>query len=97
MVGEDAMPGDMALTEEGVATGEAATPADTGDGSDAGGEKEREKEEPLGGGTPFRKIQGKVYIIENDEFVTEDDPKGNTKIGNNGVLLGGTLMLFSSP
>ena len=52
-------------------------------------EKEKEKEVPMGGGKPFRKIQGNVYVIENDEFVTDDDPKGDTKIDSNGNLLGG--------
>jgi chromatin structure-remodeling complex protein RSC7 len=96
MVGEDTS-GDAMADEGGATGGEAATPGEIGDGSDAGGEKE--KEEPLGGGKPFRKIQGKVYIIENDEFVTDDDPKGNTKIDKNGVLLSGTphLSLCPSP
>ncbi|KAF7440033.1 hypothetical protein PC9H_000374 [Pleurotus ostreatus] len=44
---------------------------------------------PMGGGKPFRKIGDKVYIIEGDEFVTEDDPVGDTKIDKNGRLLGG--------
>ncbi|EGO01075.1 hypothetical protein SERLA73DRAFT_179127 [Serpula lacrymans var. lacrymans S7.3] len=43
----------------------------------------------MGGGKPFKKIQGKIYIIDNDEIVTEDDPKGDTKIDVNGNLLGG--------
>ncbi|KAI0278734.1 chromatin remodelling complex Rsc7/Swp82 subunit-domain-containing protein [Russula aff. rugulosa BPL654] len=43
----------------------------------------------MGGGKPFRVIQGKVYVIEGDELVTEDDPKGDTKIDKNGNLLGG--------
>ncbi|KAF8480046.1 chromatin remodelling complex Rsc7/Swp82 subunit-domain-containing protein [Russula ochroleuca] len=43
----------------------------------------------MGGGKPFRVIQGKVYVIEGDEFVTVDDPKGDTKIDKNGNLLGG--------
>jgi len=30
-----------------------------------------------------------VYIIEGDEYVTEDDPKGDTKIDVHGNLLGG--------
>ncbi|KAL1670292.1 chromatin remodelling complex Rsc7/Swp82 subunit-domain-containing protein [Schizophyllum commune] len=34
-------------------------------------------------------INGQVYTIEGDEFVTEDDPAGETKIDKNGVLLGG--------
>ncbi|KAJ7253043.1 chromatin remodelling complex Rsc7/Swp82 subunit-domain-containing protein [Mycena haematopus] len=62
-------------------------------GEDAGteGEAAEEKEvvAPLGGGKPFRKIQGKVYVIEGDEFVTEDDPKGDEKIDQWGNLLGG--------
>ncbi|KAJ7481514.1 chromatin remodelling complex Rsc7/Swp82 subunit-domain-containing protein [Mycena latifolia] len=61
------------------------------EGEIAGDEKEKEKEPeaPLGGGKPFRKIQGKAYIIEGDEFVTEDDPKGDEKIDKWGNLLGG--------
>ncbi|KAI0289947.1 chromatin remodelling complex Rsc7/Swp82 subunit-domain-containing protein, partial [Russula brevipes] len=46
-------------------------------------------EEVMGGGKPFRVIQGKVYVIEGDEFVTEDDAKGDAKIDKNGNLLGG--------
>ncbi|KAJ7291250.1 chromatin remodelling complex Rsc7/Swp82 subunit-domain-containing protein [Mycena rebaudengoi] len=52
-------------------------------------EKEREPVAPMGGGKPFRKIQGKAYIIEGDEFVTEEDPKGDEKIDKWGNLLGG--------
>lgn len=44
---------------------------------------------PMGGGKPFRKINGKVYVIEGDEFITEEDPKGNAKIDAAGRLLGG--------
>jgi chromatin structure-remodeling complex protein RSC7 len=44
---------------------------------------------PIGGGKPFRRINGKVYVIEGDEFITEEDPKGNTKIDAAGRLLGG--------
>ncbi|KAH9988075.1 chromatin remodelling complex Rsc7/Swp82 subunit-domain-containing protein [Russula compacta] len=43
----------------------------------------------MGGGKPFRVIQGKVYVIEGDELVTEDSAKGDTKIDKNGNLLGG--------
>ncbi|KAH9053614.1 chromatin remodelling complex Rsc7/Swp82 subunit-domain-containing protein [Lactarius vividus] len=43
----------------------------------------------MGGGKPFSIVQGKVYVIEGDEFVTEDDAKGDTKIDKNGNLLGG--------
>jgi len=48
-------------------------------------------EAPLGGGKPFRKIHGKVVIIDNDEFVTDEDEKGNTKIDSQGNLLGGRV------
>jgi chromatin structure-remodeling complex protein RSC7 len=54
-------------------------------------EEKEEKEAPMGGGKPFRRIQGKVYVIENDEFTTEDDPKGDTKIDIHGNLLGGEV------
>lgn len=43
----------------------------------------------MGGGKPFRNIQGVVRIIEGDEFVTDDDPKGDEKIDTFGNLLGG--------
>ncbi|TFY55332.1 hypothetical protein EVG20_g9359, partial [Dentipellis fragilis] len=45
--------------------------------------------EVMGGGKPFGKIQGKLYVIDGDEYVTEDDPKGDTKIDKHGNLLGG--------
>lgn len=51
----------------------------------------------MGGGKPFRVIQGKVYVIEGDEFVTVDDPKGDTKIDKNGNLLGGALPFLPPP
>ena len=54
-------------------------------------------EEVMGGGKPFRVIQGKVYVIEGDEFITEDDPKGDTKIDKNGNLLGGACSSFLAP
>lgn len=47
------------------------------------------KELPMGGGKPFRKIQDKVYVIDGDEFITEDNPKGDEKIDKWGNLLGG--------
>ncbi|CCL99390.1 uncharacterized protein FIBRA_01408 [Fibroporia radiculosa] len=50
---------------------------------------EASEEGPTGGGKPFRRIQGKVYILENDEYVTDDDPKGDAKIDSQGNLLGG--------
>ncbi|CAK5267548.1 unnamed protein product [Mycena citricolor] len=46
------------------------------------------EEGPIGGGRPFRTIQGKAYIIEGDEFITENDPKGDEKIDQWGNLLG---------
>lgn len=49
--------------------------------------------EPVGGGKPFRRIHGQIDIIENDKFVTEDDPKGDTKIDADGNLLGGAQNL----
>lgn len=67
------------------ADGEAATEGEAGEIE----EKEIIKELPIGGGKPFRKIQGKVYIIDGDEFITEDDPKGDQKIDQWGSLLGG--------
>lgn len=54
-----------------------------------------EKEVPMGGGKPFRKIHGQAYIIDGDEFVTEDNPIGNEKIDQFGNLLGGTPSFFS--
>ena len=67
------------------------TPADGGEGDDidTGPLDVEEKEAPMGGGKSFRSIQGKIYIIDGDEFVTEDDPKGNEKIDQFGNLLGG--------
>lgn len=53
------------------------------------GEEGLEGGGPIGGGRPFRKINGKVHVIEGYEFITEEDPKGNTKIDTAGRLLGG--------
>ena len=67
--------------------------ADADEGTPLDGDVEQvvvEKEAPMGGGKPFRKIQGQVYIIDGDEFVTEDNPIGNEKIDQFGNLLGGT-------
>ncbi|PFH53421.1 hypothetical protein AMATHDRAFT_137410 [Amanita thiersii Skay4041] len=47
------------------------------------------EEGPIGGGKPFRRIQGKVYVIDGDEFVTDEDSKGDQKIDRWGNLLGG--------
>ncbi|KAJ7628475.1 chromatin remodelling complex Rsc7/Swp82 subunit-domain-containing protein [Roridomyces roridus] len=64
--------------------------ADAGTEGDTGAEeKEKEKEPVLGGGKPFRKVGGEAYVIEGDEFITEDDPKGDEKIDKWGNLLGG--------
>ena len=52
-----------------------------------------EKEAPIGGGKPFRKLQGQVYVIDGDEFVTEDNPVGDEKIDTFGNLLGGTRLI----
>jgi chromatin structure-remodeling complex protein RSC7 len=51
------------------------------------------KEIPMGGGKPFRKIGDKVYVIDGDSFVTDDDPKGDEKIDKWGNLLGGMCLL----
>ncbi|KAF9442218.1 hypothetical protein P691DRAFT_765448 [Macrolepiota fuliginosa MF-IS2] len=47
------------------------------------------KEVLIHGGKPFRKIGDKVHVIDGDEFITEDDPKGDEKIDKWGNLLGG--------
>ncbi|KAH9048880.1 chromatin remodelling complex Rsc7/Swp82 subunit-domain-containing protein [Lactarius hengduanensis] len=39
----------------------------------------------MGGGKPFSIVQGKVYVIEGDEFVTEDDAKGDTRSTETGT------------
>ncbi|KAF7329760.1 hypothetical protein MKEN_00239300 [Mycena kentingensis (nom. inval.)] len=59
-----------------------------GGGATSDGEVPVEKEGPIAGGKPFRRIGGDVYVIEGDEFVTEVDPKGETKIDQWGNLLG---------
>ncbi|KAG6915620.1 hypothetical protein DXG01_010696 [Tephrocybe rancida] len=68
---------------------EDAPDSEAGDAEVEGEVDEVYKEAPLGGGKPFRKIHGKVYIIDGDEFITDEDPKGNEKIDHSGVLLGG--------
>ena len=75
--------------ESAVATG-----AEDGTPGAEGGAGALVDEEVMGGGKPFRVVQGKVYVIEGDEFVTEDDAKGDTKIDRNGNLLGGALVAF---
>ena len=54
-------------------------------------------EEVMGGGKPFRVVQGKVYVIDGDEFVTGDDPRGDAKIDKFGNLLGGALRVRPPP
>ncbi|KAF8639179.1 hypothetical protein AX17_001666 [Amanita inopinata Kibby_2008] len=81
------------LPKRGEEEVEGAT-EDGGDGEEAevkeGTPVEPEPEEgPVGGGKPFRRIQGKAYVIDGDEFVTEDNPKGDEKIDKWGNLLGG--------
>ncbi|KAK7042462.1 chromatin remodelling complex Rsc7/Swp82 subunit-domain-containing protein [Favolaschia claudopus] len=71
---EDSDEGNAATTE-----GETAAPP----------EEKPEPVAPIGGGKPFRRINGGVYVIEGDEFITEDDPKGDEKIDKWGNLLGG--------
>jgi len=80
--GEDDTEGD----EDGA--GEGAEGEDGEDGEVA------EKATPIGGGKPFRTIQGKVYVIDGDQFTTDDDPKGEEKIDKFGNLLGGTSILY---
>ena len=41
-------------------------------------------------------IQGTAYTISGDEFVTEDDPKGDEKIDEYGNLLGGMCLVSFS-
>ncbi len=53
------------------------------------GADEFEVLEPIAGGKPFRRIQGQIHVIENDEFITDEDLKGDEKIDANGNLLGG--------
>lgn len=45
-------------------------------------------------GRMYRVVQGKTYILEDDELLTEEDPKGNTKIDKNGNLLDGEFIHF---
>ncbi|KIY49814.1 hypothetical protein FISHEDRAFT_40908 [Fistulina hepatica ATCC 64428] len=59
-------------------------------GSEAGGEEEYDAEgNPIGVGKPYRIVQGKPYLIENNELVTEENAKGNEKVDEWGNLLGG--------
>ncbi len=51
-------------------------------------------EEVMGGGKPFCVVQGKVYVIDGDKFITEDDPKGDAKIDKFGNLLSSVLRVL---
>ncbi|KAI5117462.1 hypothetical protein M0805_004066 [Coniferiporia weirii] len=62
-----------------------------GDESQAATPGEDVDAELIAGGKPYRHINGEVYVIEGDAFVTEDDPTGDTKIDANGNLLGGRV------
>jgi chromatin structure-remodeling complex protein RSC7 len=90
---EGTTPGAEAEVHENAAgggeeqTAAAATPV--------GAEEVGDAEGPMGGGKPFRKIHGKVYIIDGDEFITDEDPKGNTKVDQAGNLLEGTSLRTS--
>ena len=75
---------DLEQGEENAAPAEAETPVPVEEPP-----APEPEEGPTGGGKPFRRINGQVYIIENDEYVTVDDPKGDTKIDQFGNLLGG--------
>ncbi|KAF5350549.1 hypothetical protein D9756_008720 [Leucocoprinus leucothites] len=83
---EEYTPEAEAAPTPSATAGDAESPAaETKEGTPAASQKEA----PMGGGKPFRKIQDKVYVIDGDEFVTEDNPKGDEKIDKWGNLLGG--------
>lgn len=95
--------GGLVIRLPGKAGEDGSTPGPEGDAIDgvteevtAATEEAVEPEGPMGGGKPFRKIQNKVYIIQGDEFVSDEDPKGNTKIDPHGNLLGGALSGYST-
>ncbi|KZW00330.1 hypothetical protein EXIGLDRAFT_604510 [Exidia glandulosa HHB12029] len=46
---------------------------------------------PETGGKQYRRIKGELYAVENDELVIPNDPKGEEKIDENGVLQGGRM------
>ena len=84
--------GDDDADVDGDADVEGEADADEGTLLDGGDTELVEKEAPMGGGKPFRKIQGEVHVIDGDEFVTEDNPIGDEKIDKFGNLLGGTRL-----
>ncbi|KAF9440928.1 hypothetical protein P691DRAFT_767015 [Macrolepiota fuliginosa MF-IS2] len=79
--GEDVS--DDEYTPEAEAAPTSAAAAEPEDGTGPG------KEASMGGGKPFRKIGNKVHVTDGDEFITEDDPRGDEKIDKWGNLLGG--------
>lgn len=66
------------------------------DDDDVGSVAEDGAEGEETGGKPFRRINGQVYVIDGDEFITENNPKGDTKIDEYGNLLGGMSRQFAS-
>ncbi|KAF8635673.1 hypothetical protein AX15_000299 [Amanita polypyramis BW_CC] len=78
-------------TEEGEAddTGTKETEAKEPEAKEGTPAEAEVEEGPIGGGKPFRRIQDKIYVIDGDEYVTGDDPKGDEKIDKSGSLLGG--------
>ncbi|KAF9483312.1 hypothetical protein BDN70DRAFT_800010 [Pholiota conissans] len=81
--------GDDDTEAEAEIEGENEGDVEGGIGTPVEGDAEVEKEVPVGRGKPFRNIQGTVYVIDGDEFITDDDPKGDEKIDKFGNLLGG--------
>ena len=71
--------------------GSASDGEDAGDGEDSRGTPA--EDEPAPSGKTVR-IGGETYVIEGDAYKTDDDPKGDTKIDQNGVLLGGRRFSF---
>ncbi|KAL0573363.1 chromatin structure-remodeling complex subunit RSC7 [Marasmius crinis-equi] len=49
----------------------------------------KERPAPIAGGKPFVRVQGQVWVIEGDELIIPDDPKGDEKVDRWGNLLGG--------
>ena len=52
-------------------------------------EIEEDEDGTLTGGKPFRRINDQIVAIDGDEYITEDNPKGDEKIDKWGRLLGG--------
>jgi chromatin structure-remodeling complex protein RSC7 len=93
--GRGAGPAGLVIRLPGRAGEDGATPGPEGDATEGATEEvaeEPEPEGPMGGGKPFRKIHGKVYIMDGDELITDEDPKGDTKIDPWGNLLEGVFI-----